>query len=119
MSFLPTAPTMVRWEALGKLMGGIVQQKLGEVKQAAYVDGIMRAQQGESAANIQDSHDRRAHVRRWLGSPRAARGYKVVTDTTDAVNGIMADMDNLSQLDPDSFRDEINNRVRGYAHWRQ
>lgn len=98
-------------DALGKLFGGIIESQLADYKRQSYLDGVLRAQQGESAANIADQQV----LGRLFGdgyTAAAARGYEVSNFTTDATNAILADMDNLKQLNPDQFRSTVNERFR-------
>lgn len=98
-------------DAIGKLLGGVVDSQIATYKQQKYVEGVLRAQQGESAANIADQQV----LGRLFGdgyTAAAARGYEVANNTTSVTNGILADMDNLRQLSPDQFRASVNERFR-------
>lgn len=98
-------------DALGKLFGGVFESQLADYKREKYLDGVLRAQQGESAANIADQQV----LGRLFGdgyTAAAARSYEVANNTTEVTNGILADMDNLKQLSPDQFRNAVNERFR-------
>ncbi|WYW03046.1 internal virion protein [Pseudomonas phage vB_PpuP-Vanda] len=90
---------------------GIIDQKLKEQQNKAFLGGVQKAMQGEALKDIVDEQPWYTQIFGASSTVQGARAYTQIANVDKFTSSLYGDMDRLQKMDPSQVGEEVNGRM--------